>query len=148
MSWCWNHWRWRSLIYYYITFWNISENETHFIHFHINGLVQERCNSIDNTLELHFFALTHRHNGWYVWQTQSNEICQIEGILPKGPYPPCLRMADRALLAGYPRNINRTLRQMIPSMPYLHGLMIRWTNKHGLTITQYYVQHDNNKCRI
>ena len=29
----------------------------------------------------------------------------IEGILPKGPYPPCLRMADRALLAGYPRNV-------------------------------------------
>ena len=27
----------------------------------------------------------------------------IEGMLPKGPYPPCLRMADRALLAGYPR---------------------------------------------
>ena len=27
----------------------------------------------------------------------------IEGILPKMPYPPCLRMADRALLAGYPR---------------------------------------------
>ena len=27
----------------------------------------------------------------------------IDGILPKGPYPPCLRMADRALLAGYPR---------------------------------------------
>ena len=26
----------------------------------------------------------------------------IDGILPKGPYPPCLRMADRALLAGYP----------------------------------------------
>ena len=30
-------------------------------------------------------------------------ISQIEGILPKGPYPRCLRMADRALLAGYPR---------------------------------------------
>ena len=27
----------------------------------------------------------------------------IDGILPKGPYPPGLRMADRALLAGYPR---------------------------------------------
>ena len=27
----------------------------------------------------------------------------INGILPKGPYPPCLRMAERALLAGYPR---------------------------------------------
>ena len=26
----------------------------------------------------------------------------IDGILPKGPYPPCLCMADRALLAGYP----------------------------------------------
>ena len=30
----------------------------------------------------------------------------IDGILPKGPYPPCLRMADRALLAGYPRYMN------------------------------------------
>ena len=29
----------------------------------------------------------------------------IQGILPKGPYPPCLRMADRALLAGYPRHL-------------------------------------------
>ena len=27
----------------------------------------------------------------------------LNGILPKGPNPPCLRMADRALLAGYPR---------------------------------------------
>ena len=30
-------------------------------------------------------------------------IMHVEGILRKGPYPPCLRMADRALLAGYPR---------------------------------------------
>ena len=30
-------------------------------------------------------------------------ICSyFDGILPKGPYPPCLRIADRALLAGYP----------------------------------------------
>ena len=29
----------------------------------------------------------------------------IDSILPKGSYPPCLRMADRALLAGYPRYI-------------------------------------------
>ena len=28
----------------------------------------------------------------------------LEDILLKGPYPPCLRMADRALLAGYPRS--------------------------------------------
>ena len=26
----------------------------------------------------------------------------VEGILPKGPYPTCWRMSDRALLAGYP----------------------------------------------
>ena len=30
---------------------------------------------------------------------------QIDGIMQKGPYPPCLRMADKALLAGYPRLI-------------------------------------------
>ena len=30
---------------------------------------------------------------------------QIDGILPKGLYPPCLRMADRALLSGYPRDV-------------------------------------------
>ena len=35
-----------------------------------------------------------------VW-LNNNHDC--DGILPKGPYPPCLRMADRALLAGYPR---------------------------------------------
>ena len=27
----------------------------------------------------------------------------IDGILPKGSCPPCLHMADRTLLAGYPR---------------------------------------------
>ena len=32
-------------------------------------------------------------------------VAYIDGILPKGPYPPCLHMADRALLAGYPRYI-------------------------------------------
>ena len=35
-------------------------------------------------------------------------LTYIEGILSKGPYPLCLRMADRALLAGYPRYGNRT----------------------------------------
>ena len=33
----------------------------------------------------------------------------IDGILPKGPYPPCLRMVDRALLTGYPRYVNKEL---------------------------------------
>ena len=30
-------------------------------------------------------------------------VHQFDGILPKGPYLQCLRMADRALLAEYPR---------------------------------------------
>ena len=30
-------------------------------------------------------------------------MIHVDGILPEGPYPPCLRMADRDLLAGYPR---------------------------------------------
>ena len=44
--------------------------------------------------------------GYFVRNLRVFHLCkmQIEGILPKGPYPPCLCMADRALLAGYPRN--------------------------------------------
>ena len=30
-------------------------------------------------------------------------LLYVDGILPKRPYPPCIRMADRALLAEYPR---------------------------------------------
>ena len=36
------------------------------------------------------------------WEYQHSEI---EGILPKGPYLPCISMASRALLAGYHRNV-------------------------------------------
>ena len=42
--------------------------------------------------------------GWsYGLGEYENRYDKIDGILPKGPFPPCLRMADRALLAGYPR---------------------------------------------
>ena len=41
-----------------------------------------------------------------VWVTGAIWHIYIEGILPKGPYPPCLRMANRALLAGYPRYVS------------------------------------------
>ena len=34
---------------------------------------------------------------------KSSKWRHFDGILPKGPYPTCLRMADKALLAGYPR---------------------------------------------
>ena len=35
----------------------------------------------------------------------TNATPHVEGILPKGPYLPCVSMAGRALLAGYPRCI-------------------------------------------
>ena len=35
--------------------------------------------------------------GWY----EQNVITYKEGILPKGPYLPCVSMAGRAMLAGY-----------------------------------------------
>ena len=38
-----------------------------------------------------------------VVQSGHKSLFDFDGILPKGPYLPCLCMADRALLAGYPR---------------------------------------------
>ena len=47
-------------------------------------------------------------NTWQaiLWTNGGLTYWHIEGILPKGPYPPCLRMADKALLAGYPRHVH------------------------------------------
>ena len=52
--------------------------------------------------------INNKHNIWLLSALNSlrphdGKNDQFEGILPKGPYSPCLRMADRALLAGYPR---------------------------------------------
>ena len=43
-----------------------------------------------------------------VYMAELGQDALVEGILPKGPYPPCLRMADRALLAEYPRSVSLT----------------------------------------
>ena len=41
-----------------------------------------------------------------IWRSNTCRFhLQIEGILPKGPYLPCVSMAGRALLAGYPRKL-------------------------------------------
>ena len=53
----------------------------------------------------------------------------IEGILPKGPYPPCLRMAARALLTGYPRYPR-----------------VQWVNFKSIIKTEWYII--NNKSRF
>ena len=84
--------------------------------------MQERHNSIANALELrlsgtnpliwsmYYFEFSMVvENDWLKNFLDINDMelsgAYIDGILPKGPYPPCLRMADRALLAGYPRYV-------------------------------------------
>ena len=54
----------------------------------------------------------------------------IDGILPKGPYLPCLRMADRALLAGYPRCDHDTdiMQPQTSIIPYLYYLLLSQTS--------------------
>ena len=45
----------------------------------------------------------------------------IEGILPKGPYLPCVSMAGRALFAGFPRYVNSMVSAIL-----LCGATILW----------------------
>ena len=42
---------------------------------------------------------------WVILTNRNVKNRQFDGILPEEPYPPCLRMADRVFLAGYPRII-------------------------------------------
>ena len=61
------------------------------------------------------------------------KLC-IEGILPKGPHPPCVSMAGRALLAGYPwyqlpqTNLFKIfLKQLSFGITFLHAYLLRLT---------------------
>ena len=56
------------------------------------------------------------------------DLIYFDGILPKGPYPPCLRMADRALLAGYPlfTHISQGCVTSIEATRLLHGPLTRY----------------------
>ena len=63
----------------------------------------------------------------------------IDGILPKGPYPPCLRMADRALLAGYPQHL-------VAITEYWHRHCDFWT-AYQLIIRHKWHSHSNS-CTI
>ena len=50
----------------------------------------------------------------------------IDGILPKGPYPPCVSMADRALLAGYSRYVLRHCKHTNTG----HQQLLYWSRSH------------------
>ena len=65
---------------------------------------------------LWWFGRTRDHNSWVFDKAITGSWCfsfirvfstllvpYVEGILPKGPYLPCVSMAHRVLLAGYPR---------------------------------------------
>ena len=56
----------------------------------------------------------------------------IRGYPAKRPYPPCLRMADRALLAGYPRIVLTKLLKVLCSF----GEILYWCNKLWQHMTQ------------
>ena len=47
----------------------------------------------------------------------SADFVYFDGILQKGPYPPCLRMSDRARLVGYPRFIGSALVALLADDP-------------------------------
>ena len=53
--------------------------------------MQTKFEAWDKWVNIHAYRI---HMWW---------MSHIEGILPKGPYLPCVSMAGRALLAGYPR---------------------------------------------
>ena len=70
-----------------------------------NTLLQNRATKWPEMFAIQIYAniLDTRYKYWS--GTHACRIRYIQGILPKGRYPPCLRMADRALPAGYPRYI-------------------------------------------
>ena len=49
-------------------------------------------------------------------------LSYIEGILPKVPYLPCVSMAGRALLAGYPRHMRLWYRWNVCPLYYERGI--------------------------
>ena len=90
---------------------------------------------------------------WYLIKTLGYNECiddlmhrrshpYLEGILPKGPYQPCVSMAGRALLAGYHRSyilnlhlsctapwVDCHLLQLTLNMAGISVVTSRWKNK-------------------
>ena len=60
-----------------------------------DGIVQQDCGK--SSLSIMEAPQSYSMLNWTIIQ-------QIKGILPEGAYLPCVSMAGRALLAGYPRN--------------------------------------------
>ena len=78
--------------------------------------------------------------GFKRWKTRPVYKLHIEGILSKGPYPPCSRVADRALLAGYPRYTGS--RSKTDTAVVLNNCVLTDT---GIFVIQYYI-HQKQNC--
>ena len=61
----------------------------------------------------------------------------FDGILPKGPYLPCLRMADRALLAGYPWNPQYHVPSNLSTITYMYAATQRSWRTVGVSRRAY-----------
>ena len=66
-----------------------------------------------------FYLYRQLCNNWYQC-TLHRSGCHIshiiEGILPKGPYLPCVSMAGRSLLAGYPRYLPNIIKYYLVTL--------------------------------
>ena len=64
-----------------------------------------------------------------------HNITQFEGILPKGPYLPCVSMAGKALLAGYPQIVLVIEQNKVISFSWKNVLILSETNTDSLNRT-------------
>ena len=86
-------------------FWNRNMNHPMPFIGHTEKPVSELWKPNGSTLSYDFFRARH-----------------LEGILPKGPYLPCVSMASRALLVGY----HRSTVDSCPRWPVRNKIDIRW----------------------
>ena len=109
----------------------IQLSEVNTVHSNLSSLFS---NEVTVNMEIRFVLKIHQLSP-LVWAKlhfpTANMNSYIEGILPKGPYPPRLRMADRALLAGYPRYMDA----FVYTYTYLHVWLYtyKWAYSAGVT---------------
>ena len=100
-----SHWHWGIMWlpeYQWVTLTNMGK-VVHNVTFRTNGAITAQNHDNDNLQSS--AVITWSNMAWYGMHHYSDwDRVQNEGILPKGPYLPCLHMAGRALLAGYPQN--------------------------------------------
>ena len=77
----------------------------------------------------------------------TRSIFYIDGILPKGPYPPCFRMADRALLAGLPRYMVEW-GLIWKRRSYLCNVIPHWLRLYSYIENRIWVRSRNSGCLV